>query len=107
MLMRETEYTMLADKHNWKYAWFGEHHGLTEYSHMSAPEVVMGYCAAQTERIHLGSGHQQPVAPQGAPRPLRRARRHARPHHQPPLRVGTGRGAGSHEVAAFNILDKN
>ena len=24
--------------HNWKYAWFGEHHALTEYSHMSAPE---------------------------------------------------------------------
>ena len=28
-LMRETEYTILADKHNWKYAWFGEHHALT------------------------------------------------------------------------------
>ena len=24
-LMRETEYTIVADRHNWKYAWFGEH----------------------------------------------------------------------------------
>src|SRR6478735_12495891 len=52
-LMRETEYTILADQHNWKYAWFGEHHSLTEYSHLSASEVVIGYCAHATERIHL------------------------------------------------------
>ena len=38
MLMREAEYAVLGDRHNWKYAWFGEHHGLTEYSHMSAPD---------------------------------------------------------------------
>ena len=25
-LMREAEYVIFADKHNWKYAWFGEHH---------------------------------------------------------------------------------
>jgi len=24
-LMREAEYAIFADKHNWKYAWFGEH----------------------------------------------------------------------------------
>ena len=41
-LMREAEYAIFADGHNWKYAWFGEHHALVEYSHMSAPEVVMG-----------------------------------------------------------------
>ena len=55
-LMREAEYAIHADQHNWKYVWFGEHHALTEYSHMSAPEVVMGYVAARTERIHLASG---------------------------------------------------
>ena len=43
MLFREAEYVIFADKHNWKYAWLGEHHALTEYSHMSAPEVVMGF----------------------------------------------------------------
>ena len=33
-------------------------------------------------------GDQQPLAAQGAPGALRRARRHARPLHQQPLRVG-------------------
>ncbi|MCF2532186.1 LLM class flavin-dependent oxidoreductase, partial [Yinghuangia soli] len=50
-LMRELELAIKADKHNWKYVWFGEHHALTEYSHLSAPEVAMGYVAARTERI--------------------------------------------------------
>ncbi|MSY73683.1 MAG: LLM class flavin-dependent oxidoreductase, partial [Actinobacteria bacterium] len=27
-LFREAEYAIFADKHNWKYAWFGEHHAL-------------------------------------------------------------------------------
>src|ERR1700738_3904102 len=56
MLMDEISYVVTADKYNWKYAWFGEHHSLTEYSHLSAPEVMMGYLAHATERIHLGSG---------------------------------------------------
>ena len=56
MLRREGEYAIHADKFNWKYAWFGEHHALAEYSHMSAPEVMMGYVAAHTTQIHLSSG---------------------------------------------------
>ena len=54
-LMQEAEYAIFADKYNWKYAWFGEHHALTEYSHMSAPECVIPYVAAKTNRIHLGT----------------------------------------------------
>jgi len=45
MLEREIEIAVTADRYNWKYAWFGEHHALTEYSHMSAPEPVMGWVA--------------------------------------------------------------
>jgi len=56
MFRREAEYTEVADQHHWKYAWFGEHHCLTEYSHMSAPEVVMGLVAGQTDYIHLSTG---------------------------------------------------
>ena len=48
----------------------------------------MGWIAAQTDYIHLCTGHQQPLAAQGAPGALRRARRDARPLHQQPLRVG-------------------
>jgi alkanesulfonate monooxygenase SsuD/methylene tetrahydromethanopterin reductase-like flavin-dependent oxidoreductase (luciferase family) len=107
MLMREVEYTVAADRFNWKYAWFGEHHALTEYSHMSAPEVVMGYAAAKTDRIHLASGINS-LSPRKE-HPVRYAERAAMLDHITGQRYewGTGRGAGSHEVAAFNILDKN
>ena len=107
MLMREIEYTIAADRNNWKYAWFGEHHALTEYSHMSAPEVVMGYTAAHTERIHMSSGINS-LSPRKE-HPVRYAERAAMLDHITGQRYewGTGRGAGSHEVAAFNILDKN
>ena len=105
MLMREIEYAVHADRFNWKYAWFGEHHALTEYSHMSAPEVVFGYVAAKTERIHLGSAIMNLSRPVN--HPVRNAERVAMLDHVTGGRYewGTGRGAGSHEVATFNIDD--
>ena len=106
-LMRETEYTILADRHNWKYAWFGEHHSLTEYSHLSASEVFIGYCAHATERIHLGSAIVS--LPPVKDHPVRVAERAAMLDHLTNQRYefGTGRGAGSHEVATFGIMDTN
>lgn len=105
MLMREAEYVIHADKHNWKYAWFGEHHALTEYSHMSAPEVVMGYCARATNYIHMSSGINS-LSPRKE-HPVRYAERAAMLDHITEGRYewGTGRGAGSHEMATFNIMD--
>ena len=105
--MREAEYAIFADKHNWKYAWFGEHHALTEYSHMSAPEVVMGYVAGHTDYIHLSTGINS-LSPRKE-HPVRYAERAAMLDHVTNRRFewGTGRGAGSHEMATFNILDKN
>ncbi|MGA4541928.1 LLM class flavin-dependent oxidoreductase [Uniformispora flossi] len=106
-LMRELDLVIKADKHNWKYAWFGEHHALTEYSHLSAPEVAMGYVAARTERIHLGTGINS-LSPRKE-HPVRFAERAAMLDHITEGRFewGTGRGAGSHEVASFNIMDSN
>jgi alkanesulfonate monooxygenase SsuD/methylene tetrahydromethanopterin reductase-like flavin-dependent oxidoreductase (luciferase family) len=107
MFKRETGYVIHADKYNWKYAWLGEHHSLTEYSHLSAPEVVMGYLACATERIHVGTGIMN-LSPR-VNHPVRCAERVAVLDHMTEGRFewGTGRGAGSHEIAAFNILDKN
>jgi alkanesulfonate monooxygenase SsuD/methylene tetrahydromethanopterin reductase-like flavin-dependent oxidoreductase (luciferase family) len=107
MFKRETGYVIHADKYNWKYAWLGEHHSLTEYSHLSAPEVVMGYLACATERIHVGTGIMN-LSPR-VNHPVRSAERVAVLDHMTEGRFewGTGRGAGSHEIAAFNILDKN
>jgi alkanesulfonate monooxygenase SsuD/methylene tetrahydromethanopterin reductase-like flavin-dependent oxidoreductase (luciferase family) len=106
-LLREAEYAVFADEHNWKYAWFGEHHGLSEYSHMSAPEVVMGYVAAQTSYIHLGTAITS-LSPRKE-HPVRYAERAAMLDHVTNNRFewGTGRGAGSHELASFNIMDKD
>jgi alkanesulfonate monooxygenase SsuD/methylene tetrahydromethanopterin reductase-like flavin-dependent oxidoreductase (luciferase family) len=107
MLRRELEYAVVADQHNWKYAWLGEHHALTEYSHLSAPEVLMGYLAHATERIHLATGINN-LSPR-VNHPVRNAERVAMLDHVTNRRFewGTGRGAGSHEIASFNILDKN
>lgn len=106
-LMQELDLCILADKHNWKFAWVTEHHGLAEYSHLSASEVFLGYLAHATERIHLGSGifNLSPRACQ----PARNAERVAMLDHLSNGRFefGTGRGAGSHEVATFDILDVN
>ena len=98
MLMRELGYAIHADKFNWKYVWFGEHHALTEYSHMSAPEVAMGYVAARTERIHVGSAIMN-LSPR-VNHPVRNAERAAMLDHVTDNRYewGTGRGAGSHEI---------
>ena len=55
-LMNEVDWTKSADRAGFKYTWATEHHFLTEYSHLSANETFLGYLAAATERIHLGSG---------------------------------------------------
>ncbi len=105
MLMNEMDYAVAADSHNWKYAWFGEHHALTEYSHMSAPAPVMGYVSAKTERIHVGTAITS--LPTTKEHPTRIAERAAMLDHitEGRFEFGTGRGAGAHEVALFSDTD--
>jgi alkanesulfonate monooxygenase SsuD/methylene tetrahydromethanopterin reductase-like flavin-dependent oxidoreductase (luciferase family) len=102
-LVREVELVRAADRTGWKYAWVTEHHFLTEYSHLSANEVYLGYLAAVTERIHLGSGifNLNP----SVNHPVRVAERVAMLDHLSDGRFefGTGRGAGSREVTGFDI----
>ena len=45
-----------ADKHGFDYVWLTEHHFLQGFSHMSAPEVIFGAAAYQTEHIRFGFG---------------------------------------------------
>jgi len=103
--MREVELVVAADRTNWKFAWFSEHHALTEYSHLSSSEVMMGYLARATSRIHLGSGIFN-LSPR-VNHPVRNAERVAMLDHlsEGRFEFGTGRGAGSHETATFNIHD--
>ena len=104
-LMGEIELIKVADRHNWKYMWSSEHHGLPEYSHISASDAYLGHLAASTDRIHLGSGIFN-LSPR-VNHPVRNAERVAMLDHlsEGRFEFGTGRGAGSHEVATFNIKD--
>ena len=46
----------LADELGIDYIWEVEHHFLEEYSHSSAPEIVLAAAARNTKRIRLGHG---------------------------------------------------
>jgi alkanesulfonate monooxygenase SsuD/methylene tetrahydromethanopterin reductase-like flavin-dependent oxidoreductase (luciferase family) len=102
-IMGDVELVKVADDTGWKYVWVTEHHFLTEYSHLSASEVLLGYLAAMTESIHLGSGifNLNPAVNH----PVRVAERAALLDHLSDGRfeLGTGRGAGSREVTGFDI----
>ncbi|MFD8411802.1 MULTISPECIES: LLM class flavin-dependent oxidoreductase [unclassified Streptomyces] len=108
-LIEETEYVIQADKSGFKYAWASEHHFLEEYSHLSANEVFLAYLAHATERIHLGSGIFNPLAPVN--HPVKVAEKVAMLDHLSKGRFefGTGRGAGSHEILGFlpGVTDMN
>jgi alkanesulfonate monooxygenase SsuD/methylene tetrahydromethanopterin reductase-like flavin-dependent oxidoreductase (luciferase family) len=90
-----------ADRAGIKYVWVTEHHFLDEYSHLSANDVICGYLAHSTERIHIGSGIFNPL-PQ-VNHPAKVAERVAMLDHVSNRRFefGTGRGAGSHEILGF------
>jgi alkanesulfonate monooxygenase SsuD/methylene tetrahydromethanopterin reductase-like flavin-dependent oxidoreductase (luciferase family) len=106
-LLREAELVEAADRNGWKYVWVTEHHFLSEYSHLSANEVYLGYLAHATDRIHIGSGIFN-INPQ-VNHPARVAERVAMLDHLSNGRFefGTGRGAGSREVTGFGLPDTN
>jgi alkanesulfonate monooxygenase SsuD/methylene tetrahydromethanopterin reductase-like flavin-dependent oxidoreductase (luciferase family) len=101
MLRDELAVVEAAEAAGFKYAWIVEHHFLDEYSHMSANDVVLGYLAHATSRIHLGSGIFN-LLPQ-VNHPAKLAERVAMLDHlsEGRFELGTGRGAGSYEVLAF------
>jgi alkanesulfonate monooxygenase SsuD/methylene tetrahydromethanopterin reductase-like flavin-dependent oxidoreductase (luciferase family) len=105
-LTREMELAQVADRNNFKFVWLTEHHGLTEYSHLASNEVHAGYLAGTTERIHIGAGIFN-ISPR-VNHPVRTAEKVATLDHLTNRRFefGTGRGAGSHEIATLNIHDK-
>ena len=104
-LMSEVELCEVGDQHNWKYAWFTEHHFLEEYSHISANEVLMPWVLARTERMHVGSGIINVTPPVN--HPARVAERVAMMDHVSSGRFefGTGRGSSTTEMGGFGITD--
>jgi alkanesulfonate monooxygenase SsuD/methylene tetrahydromethanopterin reductase-like flavin-dependent oxidoreductase (luciferase family) len=104
-LLNETRIAEAGDRSNWKYVWVTEHHFLTEYSHISANEVVMPHILARTERIRVASGIINVTPPVN--HPARIAERVAMLDHLSGGRFdfGTGRGSSSTEQGGFGITD--
>jgi alkanesulfonate monooxygenase SsuD/methylene tetrahydromethanopterin reductase-like flavin-dependent oxidoreductase (luciferase family) len=92
---------VLADELGYHCVWEVEHHGLREYSHSSAPEVLLSFVAARTRRIRLG--HGVTLLPYRYNHPLRIAERIATLDILSEGRVnwGTGKSASKVEQLAF------
>jgi len=92
----------LADRLGYDYIFQVEHHFLEEYSHSSAPEVVLAAASQRTKQIRLGHGivHMPP----GHNHPARTAERVATLDLVSNGRVefGTGEGASDMELGGFN-----
>ncbi|MET1001545.1 MAG: LLM class flavin-dependent oxidoreductase [Acidimicrobiia bacterium] len=106
-IMDEVAIVQAADRVGFKYTWATEHHFLTEYSHLSANEVFLGYLAAATERIHLGSGIFNITPPVN--HPARVAERVALLDHlsEGRFEFGMGRGSSSIEQRGFGIPESD
>lgn len=104
-IMGSVELGVAAEKAGFKYVWTSEHHGLAEYSHLSAPEVLLAYLAAKTSTVHLGAAIMNPLP--AVNHPARTAERVALLDHltEGRFEFGTGRGAGTYELGTFNIAD--
>lgn len=100
-ILEDLQAVVAADAAGFKFVWITEHHFLDEYSHLSANDVVAGYLAAKTSRIHIGGGIFNPLPQVNHPAKL--AERVTYLDHVTEGRVefGTGRGAGSHEILGF------
>ncbi|HEY1826429.1 MAG TPA: LLM class flavin-dependent oxidoreductase, partial [Acidimicrobiales bacterium] len=94
-----------ADKAGFKYTWASEHHFLTDYSHLSASESFLAFCAAKTSNIHIGSGIFNITPPVN--HPARIAERVAMLDHlsEGRFEFGTGRGSSTTEQRGFGIED--
>jgi alkanesulfonate monooxygenase SsuD/methylene tetrahydromethanopterin reductase-like flavin-dependent oxidoreductase (luciferase family) len=102
-IMDEVAIVQAGDRAGFKYTWATEHHFLTEYSHLSANEVFLGYLAAATERIHIGSGIFNITPPVN--HPARVAERVALLDHlsEGRFEFGVGRGSSTTEQRGFGI----
>ena len=75
LLAEGLEQARLADRLGYGCWWTVEHHGATEFSHSSAPEMMLAAISQHTERIHLG--HSGVLAPFHINHPVRVAERGA------------------------------
>ena len=97
------DHAVLADELGYHCVWAVEHHGLIEYSHCSAPEVLLAFIAARTRRIRIG--HAVALTAHRYNHPIRVAERVAMLDILSAGRVnwGSGKSASRTEQGAFEI----
>jgi alkanesulfonate monooxygenase SsuD/methylene tetrahydromethanopterin reductase-like flavin-dependent oxidoreductase (luciferase family) len=97
------EQARLADELGFDWVWAVEHHFLEEYSHCSAPEVLLAAIAAQTETIRVGHGAVVCVPEMN--HPIRVAERAAALDiiSDGRLEFGTARSSTWTELGGFNV----
>ncbi len=101
MFAEAIEQAVLADRLGFDCVWHAEHHFLEEYSHNSAPEIVLGAIAAQTKNIRIGHGikhlttnHPLRIAEQAATLDIVSGGR---------LELGLGEGSNTTELHPFGV----
>jgi alkanesulfonate monooxygenase SsuD/methylene tetrahydromethanopterin reductase-like flavin-dependent oxidoreductase (luciferase family) len=97
------DHAVLADELGYHCVWAVEHHGLIEYSHCSAPEVLLAFIAARTRRIRIGQAVA--LTAHRYNHPIRVAERVAMLDILSAGRVnwGSGKSASRTEQGAFEI----
>jgi alkanesulfonate monooxygenase SsuD/methylene tetrahydromethanopterin reductase-like flavin-dependent oxidoreductase (luciferase family) len=106
VLRSGVDHAILADQLGFDRFYVVEHHSLEGYAHSSAPEVLLSYIAAKTERIRIAHGivclpfkvnHPVRVAERAAMLDILSGGR---------LDVGVGRSSSAHEQQVFGITDE-
>src|ERR1700742_672313 len=101
------EQCLLAEELGFDCIWAVEHHCLTRYAHMSAPESFLAFIAGATKRIHVG--HGVVCLPFNMNHPIKVAERVATLDllSRGRLHFGVGKGGTPQETGAFgtNLAD--
>jgi len=101
------EQSLLAEELGFDCIWAVEHHCLTRYAHMSAPESFLAFIAGATKRIHVG--HGVVCLPFKMNHPIKVAERVATLDllSRGRLHFGVGKGGTPQETGAFgtNLAD--
>lgn len=97
------EQAVLADRLGFDRVWAVEHHNLRYYAHCTAPEVLLTYIAAKTDRIRVG--HGVAMLPKNYNHPIRVAERTATLDILSGGRIdlGTGVSSSEKEMGAFGV----
>ncbi len=97
------EQAVLGEKVGFDGIWAVEHHCLTQYAHMSAPETFLAFVAGKTSRIRIG--HGVVCLPFKMNHPIKVAERVATLDilSQGRVNFGVGKGGTETEAGAFDV----